>query len=102
MLRAGVELCGERVRPEFGFTLLSAEDFEGDYYETYRHLNKYGNQAHVYGIAEGSPAASSGLKLGDAVLAIEGNPIPAEKGVLAKMYAALDEDGTVESLTLIV
>jgi hypothetical protein len=57
MLRVGVELCGERVRPAFGFSLLSAEDFQGDYYETYRRLNKYSNQAHVVGIADGSPSA---------------------------------------------
>ena len=89
ILRAGVELCGERVRPAFGFSMLSAEDFVGDYYETYRRLNNNSNLAHVIGIADGSPAALSGLVPGDAVLAVDGTPIPAEAGAVADVVASL-------------
>ncbi|MFP6742273.1 MAG: M48 family metallopeptidase [Alphaproteobacteria bacterium] len=40
--------------------------------------------------------------MGDAVLAVEGIPIPAEQGALAKVFAELREDGIDESLTLTV
>ena len=102
MLHAGVALCGERTRPSFGFSMLSAEDFGGDYYETYRRLNKYSNQAHVVGIADGSPAAASGLKLGDAILAVDSVPIPAEPGALAEVFAALREFDIGQATTLTV
>jgi len=102
MLHAGVDLCGERIRPTFGFSMLSAEDFGGDYYETYRRLNQYSNQAHVVGIADGSPAATSDLKLGDAVLAVDVVPIPAEPGALADVFAALREFDVGQATTLTV
>ena len=102
ILRAGVELCGERVRPAFGFSMLSAEDFVGDYYETYRRLNNNSNLAHVIGIADGSPAALSGLVPGDAVLAVDGMPIPAEAGAVADVVASLREFKIGQAATLTV
>ena len=102
MLRAGVELCGERLRTAYGFRLLSALDFEGDYYEAYRRLNNDSDQVHVVAVFEDSPAAADGLAVSDIVLAIDGEPVAGEKGALGKMLAALREDDTRETATLTV
>ena len=102
MLLAGTALCGERLKPVAGFTILSAADFEGDYYQSYRRLNRDSDQAHVVALIDGAPAAVAGLRVGDMVLAINGEPLAAEQGAADAALTELRDGANQQTITLTI
>ena len=102
LLLAGKQLCGERLKPMAGFMLSSAMDVEGDYYQTYRRMNRGSDRAHVGIVMENSPAAAAGLRVGDMVLAVNGEALAAEKGAVEKAMTGLRDVEPGQTITLTV
>ncbi|WNO53013.1 M48 family metallopeptidase [Stakelama saccharophila] len=89
LARANVGHCAA-VRPEIGLILFTPGQYDAGYRDALRTL--YGTTARlgVEAVLPGSPAASAGLRSGDAITAIDGAPIPEESGV-ALLDAATEQ-----------
>lgn len=74
LLRAATNLCGSDAAWSYGFGLAGRDRFKGDL-KTAAPLLGYDKQTGVLYVAESSPAWVAGLREGDAVVAIDGNPI---------------------------
>lgn len=95
LLASAAELCGENVRPLYGFELhdkkmygkLLGKDFEE---VAARHLG-LGDRVAVRYVHPGLPAAAGDLRVGDRVLAINDQPLK-DRGALEAMRMVHEQD----------
>lgn len=94
---AGADLCGDQVRPEFGFLAVSAGEIPDEYRPAAGRVG-LSEQARAWTVVEGLPADAAGLRAGDLVLAINGVRI----GDAEQLSEALEEGGQNGVATLLV
>lgn len=73
---SGAELCGEKVRPYFGFSTWNDEAFKDDWKRAAQSKYNLTGQLHVSYVAPGSVADVAGIKEGDIIQAANGKLTP--------------------------
>lgn len=98
LLVAGAELCKDEARPTSGFTLHDKKLYQTTLGREYEQVaaRQYGlrDQVTVRYVHPALPAASAGLRAGDRVLTINGQPVADKTAIEAT--AMLDELGSSE------
>lgn len=114
ILRGAVPLCGEDVEPRGGFAVENLDAYDEDWREPARAAFDIDSRLQVTTIASGSPADEAGLKAGDVLVQLAGEPAPVgEKATtdlaerlresIAKdrpLSLAAERDGSRVSLTI--
>lgn len=75
LLTAGKELCGEDVRQRVGLSVISIEMVGKDNQQVARQFYGVSESPKILHVTAGSPAALAGLKEGDKLLSIGGQPV---------------------------
>ena len=105
---ANAELCGERIRPQFGFLSVTLDRFDDPWKDAWRSQLGVGNWPTVMVVAKGSPAERAGLRRGDRLLRIGGTEIGTGRNALAEVDLpedagptefAIEREGTERTLT---
>ena len=91
ILEANADLCGERSKPEYGFALANRDYFPQDYWLAAYTLYGLDQSARVGLLLPDSPAAASGIVLGDHVLALDGEILPDGVALYAAYAKMLEE-----------
>ena len=86
---AGADLCGDDVRPVFGFLAVSAAEIPEDYRPAAGRLG-LSEQVRAWTVVEGLPAEAAGLHDGDLLLAVDGARIRD----VEQLSDALDDAGS--------
>lgn len=88
MLRAAAPLCGEWTAGRSGFTVLNAHAFSRDLQPAARSLG-FTDTLQVTGVIAGSPAARSGIQVGDRLVTLADRPAPVGRTAVADFAARL-------------
>lgn len=70
LLTAGTELCGQKVGPIAGFSLLNRHDFPSEWLAAAEELYGVGDRPQIATVVPGSAAEAAGLEPGDIVLRV--------------------------------
>src|SRR5476649_2404559 len=76
LLIDNADLCKAQARNLLGFTAKNKYSYPGDFSEAAQAVLGYGERLQVSGVLPGSGAAHAGLRKGDALIAVEGKPLP--------------------------
>lgn len=87
------ELCGDKVRPYFGFSAWNNDAFKDDWKRAAEAKYNLTGQIHVSHVAAGSAAELAGLKEGDIIQAFNGKLSPYGKDASIKFTDSLKEIG---------
>lgn len=90
---SGAELCGEKVKPYFGFSAWNNESFSDDWKRAAESKYNLTGQLHVSHVATGSLAEQAGLKEGDVIQSVNGKLTPYGKDATKKFTESLKEYG---------
>lgn len=88
---AAAELCGKKMRSNYGFLVVDEVQWGTGLSEAVRSLYGVDAGLTVLGVAAGSGAASAGLQRGDKILAIGGQDLPNETQSMKKFRKRLKE-----------
>lgn len=75
VLNGGAPLCEDAVAAQAGFLLATIHDIPEALRPAYHARYRFEDEAAVLAVASGSPAERAGLRPGDLVLAVDGQPI---------------------------
>ncbi len=89
----GAELCGDKVKPYFGFSSWNNHAFKDDWKRAAEAKYNLTGQIHVSHVATGSSAELAGLKEGDIIQAVNGKLSPYGKDASIKFIDYLKEAG---------
>lgn len=88
---SNADLCGDGVRPRFGFLSVTLDQIPEEWKEVWRDRLGVGENPTIMAVAKGSPAERAGLRPGDRLLRIGDTDIGTGRDALAK--ADLPDDG---------
>ena len=107
ILSASRDLCGDRLRADLGFTMISPSTFSGDMLEfAASHLSLEEGKVWVGHVRKGSPADLAGVKPGDILKTLnnEEYSVRVGEGWFGREFKVnvpkLNEDGTNNTLTV--
>lgn len=89
ILTHGTELCGEHVGPYFGFETWTVHDFAKDWQAVARTRFQLDEDLRVAIVADGSPAASGGLQVGDVIQEINEQSFAPGKDIRDRLHDRL-------------
>ncbi|MEE9139700.1 MAG: M48 family metallopeptidase [Alphaproteobacteria bacterium] len=96
LLERNADLCQADTVHSIGTILANKLSFGDDYEETLARVYRFGEGANVFALADRSPAAEAGLEVGDALVSVNGWPVPtgkeAPKRVTAKIAELANDD----------
>ncbi len=90
---SGAELCGEKVKPYFGFSAWNNEHFKDDWKRAAESKYNLSGQIHVSHVGPGSVADLAGLKEGDVIQSVNNTLTPYGKDAPKKFTDNLKELG---------
>lgn len=90
---SGAELCGEKVKPYFGFSTWNDDNFKDDWKRAAQSKYRLSGQLQVAYVATGSNAEAAGLKEGDIIQAANGKLTPYGKNASSLFGDTLKELG---------
>jgi hypothetical protein len=90
---SGAEMCGEKVKPYFGFSTWNDDAFKDDWKRAAQSKYNLTGQLHVSYVAPGSVADIAGLKEGDIIQAANGALTPYGKNASTLFDTKLKELG---------
>lgn len=90
---SGAEMCGEKVKPYFGFSTWNDDAFKDDWKRAAQSKYNLTGQLHVSYVAPGSVADLAGLKEGDIIQAANGALTPYGKNASTLFGTKLKELG---------
>jgi len=90
---SGAELCGEKVKPYFGFSAWNNEHFKDDWKRAAESKYNLSGQIHVSHVGPGSSAELAGLKEGDVIQSVNNTLTPYGKDASKKFSDSLKELG---------
>lgn len=90
---SGAELCGEKVKPYFGFSAWNDENFKDDWKRAAQSKYNLTGQIHVSHVGVSSAADLAGLKEGDIIQSINGTLTPYGKDATKKFSENLKVAG---------
>ncbi len=76
ILTANTELCGDTVTPTVGFTIATQRALPEDFRSAAKKMLGIDDNVTILAVVEGSPAALSGLQVGDRITAIDDWTVP--------------------------
>lgn len=88
LMAANADQCGARQRGLLGLVLASADLVPGDYAKTFARLYGPGDQPIVHAAIAGGPAEKAGIKRGDVITGLAGQPVTTGKAALVQMVEA--------------
>ncbi len=109
---AGAEICGDRTRPYYGINLIGhpRDVARLRHRDIYRQAFGLGDGFTIVDLTADGPAAEAGLRAGDVVVALAGEPVvgPADAGRLSRLFGgaggrlAIDiaRDGATEAVEI--
>lgn len=102
ILASNVEVCGKRVGASIGASWITAADLDG-WPKVRRAVAKrhfgVSERPVLHHVVEGGPAAKAGLRRWDAVVAVDGKPLPSGRGDrpdIAAIVESAADDGRVD------
>ena len=101
VLAASVPLCGERMRPALGLSYWSRETFPAKFRDAAAAAFGVNKGVQVARVAEGSPAQSAGLRVGDALIKVGGHEVGPGKDGVADLTTYLDKNLTDAPMALV-
>ncbi len=84
VMLSGAELCGEKVKPYFGFSAWNNESFKDDWKRAAESKYNLTGQIHVAHVGHGSQAESAGIKEGDVIQSVNNTLTPYGKDAIKK------------------
>lgn len=92
LLAAAVPLCESQLVRRIGLDVATVFDFEQSYQRAAAEVLNLGSAISVVGVIEGGPADMAGIKLGDTLLAINGNPLVTGANATSIYHNLLEEE----------
>ncbi len=92
-------LCGEKVKPSFGFVALNTNHIDARYRAAANSVFGLTEWAKAIDVVPGSLAAKAGLRKGDIIRVVNGKTIPVGRNAIPRLFDALhdaDRIGPVE------
>jgi hypothetical protein len=90
---SGADMCGEKVRPYFGFTTWNDDAFKDDWKRAAQSKYNLSGQLQIAYVAPGSAADAAGLQVGDIIQAANGQLTPYGKNASTEFGTRLKEIG---------
>ncbi|WP_295996140.1 M48 family metallopeptidase [Rugamonas sp.] len=103
LLIDNADLCKAQARNLLGFTAKNKYSYPGDFADAAHAVLGYGDRLQVSGVLPGSGAARAGLRKGDALVAVEGKPLPTGPNAetsAAAIFGALAGDHAMLALSV--
>ena len=75
ILANNTELCGDNIKPFYGFNHLKLGDVDEEWRPAYRSLLGVSKTETIINVVKGSPAENAGMQLGDVIMQVDGKPI---------------------------
>ena len=91
ILKANVDLCGEKVGLRSGFHLSIIDNESKDWHPAYREVINLGDIPQIISVDQGSPADLAGLQAGDLLIEINDSPVGRGKESLKRVGEVLND-----------